>query len=183
MSVNVAPTTTIRIHHWFHKGETTQTYHYPESMKLDPITLLWAGHTFIFNSISDRRSRSTSLFSRGKKHGPFGGDGGHHFEARPPSPDCYLAFVSGRADLRLDAVIFHWRCPSTAIEPPAIRDIRSHANNGQSSPLVLLFFICLCMFLPRIGGFLNHWCRLENEIGYELGELIKRGKWIGIWFW
>ena len=27
-------------------------------------------------------------------------------------PDCYLAYISGRAHLRLDQIIFHWSCPN-----------------------------------------------------------------------
>lgn len=42
-----------------------------------------------------------------------GGTGGYHFEARPPETDCYLAWISGRANLRLDSITFHWRCPAT----------------------------------------------------------------------
>ncbi len=50
-------------------------------------------------------------FSSGHQHGPFGGAGGIRFDARPPRADCFLAYISGRAFLRLDAISFHWRCP------------------------------------------------------------------------
>ena len=30
----------------------------------------------------------------------------------PPGHGCYLAFLSGWSDRRLDQVLFHWRCPS-----------------------------------------------------------------------
>ncbi len=49
----------------------------------------------------------------GEKYGPYGGTGGLHFEARPPEHSCYLACISGRADLRLDSITFHWRCPQS----------------------------------------------------------------------
>ena len=51
---------------------------------------------------------------QGRVHGPFGGSGGVPFVAAPPQgKDCYLACISGRAFLRVDALVFHWRCPLT----------------------------------------------------------------------
>ena len=67
-----------------------------------------------FRLVSERASSYRAFPpSSGHTIGPFGGDGGYHFEARPPDgrDGCYLAWISGRADLRLDAISFHWRCP------------------------------------------------------------------------
>ena len=49
------------------------------------------------------------LVFSGNRYGPYGGTGGVHFEAVPPERDCYLACISGRSDLRLDSITFHWR--------------------------------------------------------------------------
>ena len=54
---------------------------------------------------------------RGHVFGPFGCHGGSRFTASPPPKhDCYLAWISGYANFRLDAVRFHWRCPVTVRE-------------------------------------------------------------------
>ena len=33
-----------------------------------------------------------------------------------PREDCYLGYISGKSDLRLDQILFHWRCPAKAEE-------------------------------------------------------------------
>ena len=38
---------------------------------------------------------------------------------------CYLAWISGRAFLRLDAVSFHWRCPGRKRQRP---------DDGEGAP-------------------------------------------------
>ena len=48
---------------------------------------------------------------KGHIFGPFGGSGGYGFTAKPPNSDCYLAWISGKANLRVDSISFHWRCP------------------------------------------------------------------------
>ena len=30
----------------------------------------------------------------------------------PPKPSCNLGYISGKSDLRLDKIVFHWRCPA-----------------------------------------------------------------------
>jgi len=70
----------------------------------------------------------------GRIHGPFGGDGGRYFEAIPPEPynrdgkkiDCFLGWISGQSDRRLDAISFHWKCPK---EPSHNR--REEAQNFE----------------------------------------------------
>lgn len=53
----------------------------------------------------------TFYTSEGNVFGPYGGSGGYAFTAQPPANDCFLAWISGKANLRLDSVAFHWRCP------------------------------------------------------------------------
>jgi len=69
--------------------------------------------------------------SSGKRYGPFGGTGGVHFEAVPPERDCYLACISGRADLRLDSITFHWRCPK---RPHYVSEPRATTSAAATTP-------------------------------------------------
>ena len=58
-------------------------------------------------------------FCSGRIHGPYGGEGGRYFEAIPPEPynrdgkkiQCFLGWISGQSDRRLDSISFHWKCP------------------------------------------------------------------------
>ena len=55
----------------------------------------------------------------GRIYGPYGGNGGRYFEAIPPKPynkegrkmQCFLGWISGQSDQRLDGISFHWKCP------------------------------------------------------------------------
>ena len=50
-------------------------------------------------------------FFSGLSYGPYGGTGGYKFTAQPPKSQCYLAWISGQAHIRIDSISFHWRCP------------------------------------------------------------------------
>ena len=54
----------------------------------------------------------------GYTFGPYGGTGGYAFTAKPPKSQCYLGWISGYSNLRLDAISFHWRCPINTDRPP-----------------------------------------------------------------
>ena len=74
----------------------------------------------------------------GTIHGPYGGNGGIDFEAKPPiryNKDgkrilCYLGWISGQSDQRLDAISFHWKCP---IEPSMIRPLEESGNQEAAN--------------------------------------------------
>ena len=53
----------------------------------------------------------TFYTEKGHIFGPYGGSGGYSFTAKPPESECYLAWISGKANLRVDSISFHWRCP------------------------------------------------------------------------
>ena len=77
------------------------------------------------------------IFS-GNVYGPYGGNGGVHFEAKPPESynkegkkiHCYLGWISGQSDQRLDAISFHWKCPK---EPSSIhpQEKKEHIIGSQ----------------------------------------------------
>ena len=59
------------------------------------------------------------ILPSGTIYGPYGGNGGRFFEAIPPEPytregkriHCFLGWISGQSDQRLDGISFHWKCP------------------------------------------------------------------------
>ena len=61
----------------------------------------------------------TTINCSGRIYGPYGGKGGRYFEAIPPNPHnrdgkkihCFLGWISGQSDRRLDSISFHWKCP------------------------------------------------------------------------
>ena len=103
----------------------------------------------------------------GRTYGPYGGNGGHYFEAIPPEPytrggkkiHCYLGWISGQSDRRLDGISFHWKCPkdpshlyyedqiySTPFDvptPSVYTSISSPANGYQYSKSLLILSIAL----------------------------------------
>ena len=107
----------------------------------------------------------------GRTYGPYGGNGGHYFEAIPPEPytrggkkiHCYLGWISGQSDRRLDGISFHWKCPkdpshlyyedqiySTHVDvptPSVYKSISSPANGCQYSKSPLIFSIALAFIL------------------------------------
>ncbi|XP_023325434.1 zymogen granule membrane protein 16 [Eurytemora carolleeae] len=68
-----------------------------------------------------------------KTFGPFGGTGGMPFRSVPPRPSCYLGYISGKSDLRLDKIVFHWRCPAKKEEEKEFTGIAVYDNSETSS--------------------------------------------------
>ena len=117
----------------------------------------------------------------GRTYGPYGGNGGHYFEAIPPEPytrggkkiHCYLGWISGQSDRRLDGISFHWKCPkdpshlyyedqiySTPFDvptPSVYKSISSPANGCQDSKSLLIFSIALT-FILRINQYVANIC-------------------------
>ena len=48
----------------------------------------------------------------GRNYGPYGGTSGTHWETDLPS-GCIVQYISGRADILLDAISFHHNCSTT----------------------------------------------------------------------
>ena len=75
-------------------------------------------------------------------YGPYGGNGGRFFEAIPPEPytregkriHCFLGWISGQSDQRLDGISFHWKCPK---EPSHVypEEYQSYTREYQMSSI------------------------------------------------
>jgi len=68
----------------------------------------------------------------GYTFGPYGGTGGYAFTAKPPKPECFLGWISGYANLRLDAISFHWRCPIINYDRPPDGTINEDLQSEES---------------------------------------------------
>lgn len=90
----------------------------------------------------------------GNTFGPYGGPGGYAFTAKPPKSECFLGWISGYSNLRLDAISFHWRCPINYDRPPdgPINEdlhieeswtISNTPDRFESSFLMLIATLCL----------------------------------------
>ncbi len=99
------------------------------------------------------------LFS-GHIFGPYGGEGGYEFLAEPPRPDCYLGWISGRSNVKLDNISFHWRCPVLVRRPEKqqpdniLSDIEYYSSSMASMPssvtnLTVVLMIIGLLYLRR----------------------------------
>lgn len=98
----------------------------------------------------------------GYTFGPYGGKGGYAFTAKPPKPQCYLGWISGYSNLRLDAISFHWRCPINTNRPPdqTINE-DSHVEESwiipnTSTTLALPSLVILILIITLCQIVLNH---------------------------
>ena len=135
--------------------------------------------TLIYSLYETFASNTINLFLfpvSGRTHGPYGGNGGHYFEAIPPEPytrggkkiRCYLGWISGQSDRRLDGISFHWKCPkdpshlyydeqiySTQFDAPTssvYRSISSPTNCCQDCKSLLIFSLSLTLLLHLNQG-------------------------------
>ena len=134
-------------------------------------------HCFILLGTFASYTNNLFLFPvSGRTYGPYGGNGGHYFEAVPPEPytrggkkiHCYLGWISGQSDRRLDGISFHWKCPkdpshlyydeqiySTQFDAPTssvYRSISSSTNCFQDCKSLLIFSLSLTLLLHLNQG-------------------------------
>jgi len=107
-----------RLHGWAEGGELHKIRLYDGDM----ITKVTGRRGLGPGALVDQLTFHTE---KGHVFGPYGGSGGYSFTAKPPNSDCYLAWISGKANLRVDSISFHWRCPA----------VRWHQDNPNQSIL------------------------------------------------
>ena len=91
----------------------------------------------------------------GRIYGPYGGKGGRYFEAIPPNPHnrdgkkihCFLGWISGQSDRRLDSISFHWKCPKepSHMYPEELETFREYQVPSSKPQVLNESNGCLCV--------------------------------------
>jgi len=81
----------------------------------------------------------------GRVLGPYGGTGGLPFDTGDlGSRGCYLGYISGRADRRVDQLIIHWTCPKDEKQFSMVEPV-PYTGSGNRVLLDLLFYTLLAI--------------------------------------